>query len=320
MEDLEAQLAGLYAAPTGASQEETELSKLLYAVSELGGTATLAALAEAVPGVKASTIEVACAKPEGDKRKQPLMRAQEVGGVKLVILTSAGWSATGRTSKREQRPDATRLAHTLAPQRIAGEMKAKQERMKATSPGVEVPRISVGINAAALNEFGAKVSAAAWGKIQDGTHSDQGGLVGQLTQASAAPRPDAIVREEWPQRLPVGGREPWEGVPEWDNTPPGQVCEITALLEIETSLKATDAMKDKVRRLNTALSLGVADVVVWAIDDLAVGHRVWRRVIAEDQMNGPRLHRFVPLNLIDGTAGMSAPMPQGSQGWWITDH
>lgn len=319
MNDLYAQLDGLYSSAREDNADENAVSKLLYAIAELGGTATLDAVANAVPGVTASTIEEACEKPTGDKRKQPLLRATEVAGVRLLVLTSAGWTATGRTSKREQKPDAARLSHTLAPQRVQGEMKARVARIQASSPGVEIPRISVGVSAGALNGFAGKCKAAAWGRIQDGASSDSGGLVGQLTDAANAPRPDAVVLEEWPAKMALGANASvWAGVPEWDATPEAVVCELTILLEIETSQKSTDALKDKVRRLNTALDLGVADVVVWAIDDAHIGTRVWRRVLAEDPQNGPKRHRFVPLNLLDGTGGMAEPMPTGSQGWWIT--
>ncbi len=320
MNDLYRQLDGLYEKAKEESGDEDDLSKLLYGVAELGGTATLDAVAEAVPGVTASTIEEACAKPKGDKRKQPALRVAEVSGVRLLVLTSAGWTATGRTSKREQRPDASRLAHTLAPQRVQAEMNARIARIQVEQgPHAVVPRISVGVSASALNDFAGKCSGAAWGRIQDGSMSDAGGLVGQLTQKDSAPRPDAIIREEWPEVRAVD-KELWKGVPEWDATKEGQLCELTLLLEIETSQKSTDAMKDKVRRLNTALALGVADIVVWAVDDLFVANRVWRRVLAEDAQDGPNQHRFVPLRKIDGTGGMmSEPMPAGSQGWWITN-
>ena len=321
MNDLHAQLDGLYASAREDNADEDAVSKLLYGVAELGGTATLEAVAEAVPGVTASTIQEACEKPTGDKRKQPLLRATEVAGARLLVLTSAGWSATGRTSKREQKPDASRLSHLLAPQRVQGEMKAKQAKLRASvADNEETVRISVGVSASALNDFGAKCSAAAWGRIQGKTMTDADGLVGTLTNKDAAPRPDAVIIEEWPAR--PGGLNPfaqsWTGVPEWDGTDPGVLCELTLLLEIETSQKSTDALKDKIRRLNTAMKLGVGDVVIWAVDDLSIATRVWRRVLAEDPQNGPARHRFVPLNRLDGSGGMSEPMPEGSQGWWIT--
>ena len=302
------------------NKEETDLSQLLYAVADLGGTASLDACLDYLPGLTAATIAVACEKPAGDKRQQPFLKMKEISGVDLLILTSKGWDAVGRTSKREQKPDAKRLAHSLAPQRISGEMRGRMGRLRQSAPaGVEIPRVSVKVSATALTDFANKCVSAAWGRLQDGATSDAGGLVGQLTQQASAPRPDALIIEEWSQKMPVGGAEPWVGLREWDSTPPGTVVELTFLLEVETADKNTDALKDKVRRLNAAMDLGVADCVIWALDDLAIGHRLWRRVIAEDPQYGYLRHRFVPLNTIDGSGGLPAPVPTGSLGWWISE-
>lgn len=293
---------------TSETKRTALVSDLLAEVVEAGGVAPVDYLMDR--GHSTGALRIACTKPEGDKRKQPLLRPHTVDGIRVVTLTSSGWSAMGHGNKREMRPTPSTVRHSVMPSQIRKHVEAANPRFRG---GIT---LRVANTHSAVNEWQRNVVSKAWAYIQ-GPNTDQSGAFGQLTRPEGCPRPDALIYEEWAEGY--GDRQ------HWGNRPPAAFADsirsngfviLTHLLEVETAEKRTDALTAKVERLNASLDLHAADTVLWAVDSDAVAQRIRSAVRAVNTSQDDPRHLFTTTAHLTGR-GIVPPV-QGVPGWWAT--
>lgn len=300
-EELEDPLAYLF-----KRAPKEQMMEMLHEIADLGGVCTVEMLESA--GYNQYIIKGALGKPGSPHLLAPYL----IHDLRVVTLTNRGWKRVGKPWMREAKPNPAEIVSLLTPPRVVSHIRNTYRSIPSWH---NLCRVTATNSQESILEWRQGVMSRAWDVIN--AQSGAGMEIGMMTHIYGPPQPDAVITEEWAQKSLVGESEPWVGLGKWDSAPTDQVVEITLLLEVETATKNTLSLEDKVRRLNTAISLGAAEAVIWATDDLAVATRLWRHVTAQDPVNGPTRHRFVPLNTIDGTGGLPSSVPQGSLGWWL---
>ena len=317
-------------APTPEMNTQGLVMRLLGDIEQAGGVAPLGYLEG--HGHAEGTFLAALSKPPGDGRAKPLVRAHNINGVRVVALTSSGWTALGQPNKREQRPKPQDIEHRLSPQLIKQHIEGK-----ASAWPSELVSVTVETSVSGINAWQDIVIARAWPKVTRSGYIDADGRFGTLTRREGCPRPDAVIYEKWggPGRAAM-----WSGTQAAEQLAPvaGYYEETTILLEVETAAKHTNALKDKVWRLNTALMLGAADYVLWAVDDAAIGRRIAAATLAgtappghaagqqrqerntvedwTDEDSCRTRHLIVGLSQMTGR-GLAPVLPMGVPAWWV---
>lgn len=288
-----------------AQNGEGERAALVHDLAEDDGTALVDDLV--ARGHSVATIAACLAQPEGDKRSKPLLRAVPIGDLRVVTLSSSGWTAAGQPNRREKKPNARNIAHALAPQR----MRAWAARVDAwlASQGAPV-RLRVRDDSAAVQKWAQTLSGSAWSEIRR-SGGDPSGITGALTEPRSAPRPDALLYEEWSN--PTQMHNWWPGfVRDGD-----EMQSLVLAVEVETTAKETDDLRAKVARLNACISLGALDGVLWVVNDVGIVQRVqrWVNTTTRGDADVQKRHIYAAADAVGmgGPVVMGVPQPT----WWL---
>lgn len=226
-----------------------------------------------------------------DKRRKPRARLGIVAGQPMVWLTTTGWAASGRTSRRERHPDAESTAHAAAPSEVGGWLAARLA-------GHHFARVGVATGEP-VKAWAEQVKALAWSRIQGA--GDTTGTYGTLTGGIY---PDALLVERW--------RDPSLYASAWGREPdaPEDAAEQLLGLEIELSAKRDEPLAWKVRRWASCLDLGAAAGVVWVVASQEVAENLAALGVGGQQH--PR--QFLVAAHALGLAG--EPLPDLPLTWW----
>jgi len=309
-----------------AKRGESRKTDVLYAVMEHGGTARVQDILDL--GHDAKDIAACLAKSDDDKRRRPPLVAHVIAGERIVVLSSAGWAAVGRPSKREQKPSAARLAHNLAPTQIRAWVEGITPTLAQHSAGGVEVRCRT--DHASINEWQKEAVSLSWGPVR--RQSDIEGTYGQMTDESGVPRPDALIYEEWTDLAQSDAQ--WGRDVDWDGSAYVDYAKDAAgrvkyqpvvrsailAVEVETKAKSTDNLKSKMMRWNALLDINAVQAVVWVVDDASIALRIQRWTVSAGAgaATESRRHRFVALGAVGGPGSrvvMGLPRP----GWWLAD-
>ena len=203
-------------------------------------------------GFPDDAIAAAITTDEADKRRKPRANLGIVEGTPYLWLTTTGWQAAGRTSRRERSPSAESASHAAAPLDLSRWLR---ERL-APWPHLRVT-VATGEPCRAFAE---RVKALAWSRISSGS-GDATGTFGMLTGGGVIP--DALIVTRWPS---------WDIYRSaWGDNPATHedAAEETCTLEYEASRKG-EPLRYKVERNAGVLELGAAHAVIWAVRDRQV--------------------------------------------------
>lgn len=254
------------------------------------GSAAVAALR--AEGFPAEVIAAAVTTSATDKRVKARARLGLVGDEPIVWLSTTGWQAAGKPSRRERPPSAETAEHAAAPLHLAAWLRDR------LSP---FPGLTVGVaTGGPCREFSERVKALAWTRIQGAgdTTGDAGSLTGGLV-------PDALLVERFPDTATYVGA--------WGRDPvtAEDLAEQTVALECEFSAKADTPLRWKVERWRAALALGAAHAVVWVVRSQEVADRLQALGVGRPASDERQL--LVPGHLV-GLGG--EPIDGLAPGWW----
>ena len=252
------------------------------------GTASVAVLLS--EGFPEAAIAAAVSPAADDKRVKPRAKLGLVGGEPFLWLTTTGWQAAGKPSRRERAPSAESAEHAAAPLRLEAWL---SERL-SPFPGLSVSVVT----GDPCRAFSERVKALAWARISgagDAT-GDAGVLTGGLV-------PDALLVERFPDDRTYAGA--WGHLP----TTAEDAAEQTVALECEFSPKSDAPLRWKVDRWSAALSLGAAHAVVWVVRSNDVADRL--RALGVGKADSRQL--LVPAVAV-GLEGHDCP--EWESQWW----
>lgn len=252
--------AYLDAAVEAATDSQTRTLLLQTLAATEGGHLPLELLTSAVVpqlrGLEAERGErgvrhaVACLleQPE-DKRKNPPLELQHVGGEAFVVLTATGWKMLGKPNKRSGQPDIARAGHSIAVHNIARWLRA-EHLPRLAQLGVE-GRVDgtrvVGTDYVARRDTLLRVSAR--------STPDADVLAGGLY-------PDLVLKTSWPDEHAATRAEIWPDAPA--NRP-----DVAVAVEVELTAKNTIDISHKLARHAAAIAAGWHDAVLWIVRDAA---------------------------------------------------
>jgi len=289
-----------------ARQKEAEKSS--SEAAQVAAIRTLANAGGALPirdlisryGISAQTIAALCDEEQHkDKRRKVRARLGEVEGDAICWLTASGHQASGKSRGVEIRPTSDSLKHALAPSKLAAWLEPLEPALAERGAALYVTW------GPSCYAFSRTCESLAWAKLK--THADPSGTLGLLTGSLI---PDALVVERW--GIDDKGSELFKkawGVPPKNQN---QLAENVCAVEVQNATRqAGDPLLSKVNAWEMALSLGVADCVLWIVEPAAC------KVLSALGVGDPnrRERQFLIPSGAVGLGGETFPTPGPK--WWV---
>ena len=251
-------------------------------------------------GISSQTIAALCDEEQHkDKRRKVRARLGEVEGEAICWLTASGHQASGRSRGVEIRPTSDSLKHALAPSKLAAWLEPLEPVLAERGAALYVTW------GPACYAFSRTVESLAWARLK--THADPSGSLGLLTGSLI---PDALIVERW--GIDDQGAQMFQRA--WGVSPRGQnqLAENVCAVEVQNATRqAGDPLLSKVNAWEMALSLGVADCVLWIVEPAAC------KVLSALGV-GDALRRPGQLLIPAGAVGLGGnTFPVASPDWWV---
>jgi hypothetical protein len=193
-------------------------------------------------------IDTLCQQDEDDKRRKPPLRLVEVAGSWFAVLTSAGWTLLGKTAKREAKPTAGRVTHSLALHNVARWL----EREHCPALLRHDIESNVVRSSDVVREYRQRAEAVRF---------DPGVEVNDKRRLAGGLFPDLLLRTNWPTPLTATRGALWPGLPKELG------ADLTIAVEVELSAKGVVGATDKVQRHAAAIKNGWHNGVLWVVTD-----------------------------------------------------
>ena len=289
-----------------ARQKEAEKSS--SEAAQIAAIRTLANAGGALPvrdlmsrfGISPQTIAALCDEEQHtDKRRKVRARLGEVEGEAICWLTASGHQSSGKSRGVEIRPTSDSLKHALAPSKLAAWLEPLEPALAQKGAALFVTW------GPSCYAFSRTCEALAWARLK--THADPSGALGLLTGSLI---PDALVVERW--GIDEQGSEKFEQA--WGVSPrsQNQLAENVCAVEVQNATRqAGDPLLSKVNAWEMALSLGVADCVLWIVEPAAC--KVLSALGVGDSLRRPN-QLLIPSGAVGlGGETFSVSSPE----WWV---
>lgn len=247
-----------------ARQKEAEKSS--SEAAQVAAIRTLANSGGALPvrdlisryGISSLTIASLCDEEQyKDKRRKVRARLGEVDGEAICWLTASGHQSSGKSRGVEIRPTSDSLKHAMAPSKIS-------KWLESRAPAIAECGAELFLTwGPSCHAFSRTCESLAWARLK--THADPSGALGLLTGSLI---PDALIIERW--GIDQAGfqkfKKAWGIEPRSQN----QLAENVCAVEVQNATRqAGDPLLSKVNAWEMALTLGVADSVLWIVEPSA---------------------------------------------------
>jgi len=289
-----------------ARQKEAEKSS--SEAAQVAAIRTLANAGGALPvrdlisryGISSQTIAALCDEEQHkDKRRKVRARLGEVEGEAICWLTASGHQASGKSRGVEIRPTSDSLKHALAPSKLAAWLEPLEPVLAERGASLFVTW------GPSCYAFSRTCESLAWARLK--THADPSGALGLLTGSLI---PDALIVERWAidERGSQLFQKAWGVAPRSQN----QLAENVCAVEVQNATRqAGDPLLSKVNAWEMALTLGVADCVLWIVEPAAC------KVLSALGVGDPQ-RRPGQLLIPSGAVGLGGQtFNVASPEWWV---